>query len=321
VSLTDMLPAGTTLVQQSQTSGPSFVLGSSPTQVTNTIASLAANASATFTILVRVDGELPRDQQLKNKVTVSSSTSDPKSSNNTSTATTKVCDSTASLHASAADPTKMDLVITGSSKNDTILVDPASGGKVSVKINGKSLGSFSPTNNIVVYGRSGNDTVTVHPQVNRTAILFGGTGNDKLQAGAGNSVLAGGDGIDNLIAGAGRNIVIGGKGANTLNGNLGDNVLVGGSTSFDASQAALEKLLAEWSRTDAAYSIRVDHLRGTLTGGLNDSFALNSTTVVDNESVDKLLAGLGTDWFLADTLGSDADQLPPLQAGELVNAI
>jgi hypothetical protein len=30
---------------------------------------------------------------------------------------------------------------------------------------------------------------------------------------------------------------------------------------------------------------------------------------------------LGTDWFLADTLGSDADQLPPLQAGELVNAI
>jgi uncharacterized repeat protein (TIGR01451 family) len=320
VSLVDMLPAGTTLIQQSQTGGPSFVLGSTPTQVTNTIAALAANATATFTILVRIDGELPRDQELKNKVTVSSSTSDPKTSNNTSTATTEVCDSAASLHANPSDLTKLDLVITGSSNNDTILVDPASGGKISVKLNGKSLGSFSPTNNIVVYGRAGNDTVIVNSQVNRTAILFGGTGNDKLQAGAGNSVLAGGDGVDNLIAGAGRNILIAGKGTNTLNGTLGENVLVGGSTSFDANQAALEKLLGEWSRTDAAYSIRVQHLRGTLAGGLNDTFALNSTTVVDNESVDKLLAGLGTDWFLADTLGADADQLPPLQAGELVDA-
>jgi Ca2+-binding RTX toxin-like protein len=289
--------------------------------VTNTIASLAANASATFTILVRVDGELPRGQELKNKVTVSSSTSDPKTSNNTSTVTTEVCDSAASLHANPSDPTKLDLIITGSSNNDTILVDPASGGKISVKLNGKSLGSFSPTNNIIVYGRAGNDTVTVSPQVNRTAVVLGGIGNDKLQAGAGSSVLAGGDGVDNLIAGAGRNILIGGKGTNTLNGNVGENVFVGGSTSFDANQAALEKLLAEWSRTDAAYSIRVQHVRGTLAGGLNDTFALNSTTVVDNESVDQLLAGLGTDWFLADTLGADADQLPPLQAGELVDAI
>jgi uncharacterized repeat protein (TIGR01451 family) len=321
VSLVDMLPAGTTLLQQTQTSGPGFSLSGTPTQVTNTIASLAANASATFQILVRVDGELARDFELKNKVTVSSTTSDPKTSNNTSTATTEVCDSSASLHASSSAPTKLDLVVTGSSKSDTIVVEPASGGKLSVKLNGKSLGSFSPTNNIVIYGRAGNDTVTISPQVNRAAILIGGTGNDKLQAGAGNSVLAGGDGVDNLIAGAARNILIGGKASNTLNGTLGENVLVGGSTSYDANQVALEKLLAEWNRTDAAYSIRVQHLRGTLAGGLNDTFALNSTTVVDNESVDQLLAGLGSDWFLADTLGSDADQVPPLQAGELIDAI
>jgi hypothetical protein len=48
---------------------------------------------------------------------------------------------------------------------------------------------------------------------------------------------------------------------------------------------------------------------------------LTATTVVDNDSVDQLLAGLGSDWFLADTLGDDADQVPPLQAGEIVDAI
>jgi Ca2+-binding RTX toxin-like protein len=282
---------------------------------------LPSGAAATFTIVVKVDGELPCDLELKNKVTVSSATSDPKSSNNSSTVTTKVFDSAASLHPSPTDPSKLDLVITGSAKNDTISVDPASGGKLAVKLNGKNLGTFSPTRNIVVYGRAGNDTVTVHSQINRSAILFGGTGDDKLQAGSGSSVLSGGDGKDNLVAGAARNILIGGKAGNTLNGALGENVFVGGSTSYDANQVALEKLLAEWSRTDAAYDVRVQHLRGTLADRLNDPFALIATTVVDNESVDKVLAGLGSDWFLADTLGSDADQLPPLQPGEIVDAI
>jgi uncharacterized repeat protein (TIGR01451 family) len=321
VSLFDMLPAGTTLIEQTQTNGPSFALGTTPNQVTNTIASLPAGASATFTIWVHVDGELPRDEELKNKVTVTSSTADPKTSNNTSTVETEVYDSKAGLHASPSDPTKLDLVITGSSKNDTITVYPASGGKLSVKLNSKSLGSFNPTGNIVVYGRAGNDTITVNSQINRTAILFGGTGDDKIQAGAGSSVLSGGDGKDNLIAGAARNIVIGGKASNTLNGTLGENVLVAGSTSYDANQVALEKLLAEWSRTDATYAIRVQHLRGTLADRLNDPFAWTATTVVDNESVDQLLAGLGSDWFLADTLDSDADQLPPFQPGEIVDAI
>ena len=311
VSLVDMLPAGTIFLKQTQTAGPGFVLNSSSNQVTNTIASLPSGVSATFTILVQVDGELPCDQELKNKVTVASSTLDPTTSNNSSTVTTKVFDSAASLHVSPSDPTKLDLVVTGSSKNDTIAVEPASGGKLSVKLNGKSLGSFSPTRNIVVYGRTGNDTVTVSSQVNRTAILFGGKGDDKLQTGAGSSVISGGDGTDNLIAGSGRNILIAGKGANTLNGKLGENVLLGGYTSYDAHQVALEKLLAEWSRNDADYSLRVQHLSGT-PGGLNDSIVLNATTVFDNDSVDSLLAGSGADWFFEGA----ADLAPPLQPGE-----
>jgi uncharacterized repeat protein (TIGR01451 family) len=321
VSLVDMLPPGTIFVQQSQTSGPAFTLSNTATHVTNTIAALASKASATFTILAQVHGDLPKDQKLTNKVTVSSTTSDPKTSNNSSTRSTTVCEAAASLNASLANPSQTDLVITGSSKNDTIAVEPASGGKLSVKLNGNSLGSFNPTHNIVVYGRAGNDTVTISPSITRTAILFGAAGNDKLTAGAGNSVLSGGDGVDNLIAGAGRNILIGGKSANTLKGTLGENVLVGGSTNHDAHVFALEKLLAEWSRSDVGCSDRLKHLRGTLAGGLNDSFVLNSTTVVDNDSVDSLLAGLGSDWFFADISGGDADLISTQQAGEEIDVI
>jgi uncharacterized repeat protein (TIGR01451 family) len=321
VSVVDLLPAGTTFISQVQTSGPSFTLSSTATQVTNSIATLPAKASASFTVLVQVNGELPQGQKLTNRVSVSSSSSDSNSRNNSSTVCTSVSESCASLNASPADPSKQDLVVTGSSKSDTILVEPASGGKVSVKLNGKSLGSFNPTRNIVVYGRAGDDCITISPELYKTAILFGGSGDDKLTAGAGNSVLSGGDGEDQLIAGAGRNILIGGKGENTLEGTQGENLLIGGYTTPDAHQAALDLLLAEWSRTDASYAMRVAHLRGTLPGGLNEIHTLSSATVVDNQHVDSLMGGLGEDWFFAHTAGDDADNISAIEPGELVDTI
>src|SRR5205085_565793 len=48
VALADALPAGTTLVSQAQTAGPAFALSSSGSAVRDTIATLAAGASATF---------------------------------------------------------------------------------------------------------------------------------------------------------------------------------------------------------------------------------------------------------------------------------
>jgi uncharacterized repeat protein (TIGR01451 family) len=316
VTLTDLLPAGTTFVQQTQASGPAFALSNSATQVTNTIASLASKASVTFNILVQVDGELPKGQKLSNKATITSSTSDPKTSNNSLTTTTSVVEGV-SLNANPLDPSKMDLVVAGSSKNDTILVQPAPGGRLMVLLNGKQVSNFATTGNLVVYGRGGDDTITVDPAVTHTAILVGGIGNDKLVAGNSNSVLSGGDGNDQLTAGTGRNILIGGKGANTLTGTQGENILVGGYTNHDAHRVALSKLLTEWSRTDADYATRIAHLRGTTSGGLNETHLLSSTTAKDNAALDSIFSGPDDgDWILANTVGGIVDSIAGKSAQE-----
>ncbi|MBV8518372.1 MAG: DUF11 domain-containing protein [Acidobacteria bacterium] len=92
VSLTDTLPAGTTFVSETQTSGPTFscttpAVGASGT-ITCTIASLAAGATATFdfsfTLTPTTTGAV------SNTANVSSTTSDPNPANNTATASTDV---------------------------------------------------------------------------------------------------------------------------------------------------------------------------------------------------------------------------------------
>jgi uncharacterized repeat protein (TIGR01451 family) len=90
VNLTDTLPAGTTFVSQTQISGPIFALsnpgGGGTGTISDSIATLAAGASATFTLVVNV-GEID-GSSIANTASVSSSTSDPASANNTITTTT-----------------------------------------------------------------------------------------------------------------------------------------------------------------------------------------------------------------------------------------
>src|SRR5262249_40620729 len=54
VVLSDPLPAGETFVSQSQTFGSTFVLSSTASSISDTIGTLAAGASATFTVTVHV---------------------------------------------------------------------------------------------------------------------------------------------------------------------------------------------------------------------------------------------------------------------------
>lgn len=94
VTLTDALPAGTTFVSATQTSGPSFSLttpavGATGT-VTATAGALGSGAVATFTIVVSVDPALPGGTVLSNTATVTSSTPDPNDGDNAATQTTTV---------------------------------------------------------------------------------------------------------------------------------------------------------------------------------------------------------------------------------------
>lgn len=310
VTLADVLPANTVFVSQQQISGPAFTLGNDGGQVSNTIASLAAKASATFTIVVRVDGEaLNAGQIVANTASVTSTSPDSLSTNNSSQALTTVKVGGAVLASSPLDPSQNDLIVSGTEGKDTLIVSAASANSVAVKMNGKSLGAFSPTGRIIVYGRAGNDSLSVGSTVRASAFLYGGLGDDYLEGGAGDDTLVGGDGNDTLVGGAGRNILIGGRGANVLRGTQGDNVLIGGYTDYDATDLALTQLMAEWSRTDADYATRLDNLRGTTPGGKNGDVLLNSTTVHDNGKRDTLYGGTGRNWYLAGTTGKASDTI------------
>jgi N-acetylneuraminic acid mutarotase len=221
-----------------------------------------------------------------------------------------------------------DLAVGGTTGNDNIFLYPADTvGHIAVTVNGVAQGNFLPTGHILVYGQSGNDTILLLPnlingqyvQIGVPAVLFGGNGNDILSAAgsSANNVLVGGSGNNLLTGGTGRNILIAGSGTSTLVGGTGQDILIGGSTDFDHNLTALYALTAEWGRTDASYATRVSHLNGSLAGGLNGSFFLNSMTVHGNANADLLIGGLGPDWFFA----AANDQLLFVFPGEIITKI
>src|SRR5262249_50143847 len=134
-------------------------------------------------------------------------------------------------------------------------------------------------------------------------------GKDTLDASgsSANNVLQGGAGSDNLKAGSGRDLLVGGTGADVLQGTSGDDILVGGTTDYDSNLAALNAVMAEWGRTDAAYQARVNHLNGTLGGGQSGGLLLTAGTVHDDAASDTLSGGAGMDWFFALLSGTNKD--------------
>jgi uncharacterized repeat protein (TIGR01451 family) len=94
VSLSDAIPADTTFVSWSQTAGPTFVLTAPPSGGTGTVTAtadtFASGASATFTLVVNVNADTPGGTVISNTATVSSSTRDQNTTNNSVTETTGV---------------------------------------------------------------------------------------------------------------------------------------------------------------------------------------------------------------------------------------
>jgi uncharacterized repeat protein (TIGR01451 family) len=121
VSLTDSVPANTTFVSAAQNTGPAFMLTTPPVggtgNVSATIATLAAGASASFEIVVHVNANVANGTTITNSATGASSTTDPNSGNNTGTATTTV-NTQADLSATKSDAP--DPVIAGQNITYTI---------------------------------------------------------------------------------------------------------------------------------------------------------------------------------------------------------
>jgi hypothetical protein len=92
--------------------------------------------------------------------------------------------------------------------------------------------SFTGVSSIVVSGESGNDRISIGPEIRLSARLYGGWGSDSLYGGSGNDQLYGGDQRDVLQGRAGNDALFGGGDpGDALDGGTGRNVVVQGSPS------------------------------------------------------------------------------------------
>ena len=151
-----------------------------------------------------------------------------------------------------------------------------------------------------LFGGAGNDR------------LYGQSGNDQLFGNAGNDLAVGGVGNDKLFGGAGRDVLVGGLGSDFLNGESGDDLLIGNATVHDQDDAALARILQEWS-SNRRYAARVNNLRAG--NGAAGGSALNDSTLAPVESLDTLIGSANQDWFFADLL----DVLKDRTRSEAVN--
>src|SRR5262249_51780531 len=199
------------------------------------------------------------------------------------------------------------LLVNGSQTHDTVLINPASGSGYQVSLNGHSLGIFS-VSRIIVRTYEGDDTVQISGSVNVPLWIFGGSGNDHLNAGNAPSVLIGGSGDDELLGGSARDLLVGGTGADRLVGNADDDILIAAYTEHERNLNALCNIMKEWTRADAGFSSRVAHLEGGASGGLNNSVLLNTSSIHDDgisDQIDVLTGSSGDDWYIFDSANGD----------------
>ncbi|MBX3417990.1 MAG: hypothetical protein KF851_10335 [Pirellulaceae bacterium] len=227
------------------------------------------------------------------------------------------------------------LVMAGTEKNDTIVVNPNNKGEYLVRINGKltSVVPAAGVNRVGAYGLEGNDTIVVTSTMLTPSelygddgdddlfggaaddyirggngndrlfghqgndILFGDAGDDKLYGHEGDDILSGGEGNDRLFGGKGLDLLFGGSGADWLYGQMGEDVLVGNMSDFDNNAPALMRFRTAW-QSSSSYATRVDQIRSGSHPALSGLRLHFGTTVHDDEAKDRFFGGRMDDWFV-----------------------
>lgn len=195
-----------------------------------------------------------------------------------------------------ADPT--ELLIVGTTGNDTIVLSKAGGRKVRVLNNGVET-IHTGIGSIVVRTGDGNDTIDARKMTVPCRILAE-DGNDTLLGGKRGDVLIGGVGDDNVNGGGGKDICIGGAGNDTLFGSNAGDILIGPQTDFDLdttpNRQALDDLLAAWN-AKAPYAALVTAI--TVTGVGTSGAKLEPNFLSDDALADTIDGGGGLDLFFA----------------------
>lgn len=245
------------------------------------------------------------------------------------------------------------LKINGSDQADVILVGLSeSGNQLEVTLNDRAVQVFNvgDVKRIKIYGRGGNDFISIAPEVTIKAkikggdgddvinsgggsdrifggrgndLIRGGAGRDKIRGGRGNDVLLGEAGNDRIKGNRGRDVLIGGVGSDRIRGRKDDDLLIAGSTAFDAIDEALLEILAEWT-SPRDFATRVANLRdgsGSSDRLNGDTFlvaAAAEATVFNDGANDDLRGNRGVDWFFAQL---ENDRIRDQRGGEIVDAL
>lgn len=130
-------------------------------------------------------------------------------------------------------PSARHLSVLGNNNDNTIEIGRNGAGKITINDGKAPIIGGAPTvgntDQISVYGRGGNDVITLDetrgplPRAN----LFGGDGNDTLTGGSGNDQLFGQTGNDTLHGRGGADLLFGGAGDDTLTGGNGSDQMYG----------------------------------------------------------------------------------------------
>jgi uncharacterized repeat protein (TIGR01451 family) len=193
VTLTDVLPAGVTLVSERATRGNC----TGTATVTCSFGALGSGQAATVTIVVKTTAA----GTVTNTVQVAAEQTDPDTANNTATTETTV--------RSGVRP----CTITGTAGADVLR--GTAGRDVICGLGGGD----------VVYGVGGNDVIRAG---GGNDVVYAGGGDDRVRAGGGLDVVYGQGGNDTISGGRGADVLYGQAGADRLLGNGGFDVLNGG---------------------------------------------------------------------------------------------
>jgi Ca2+-binding RTX toxin-like protein len=208
------------------------------------------------------------------------------------------------------------LVVTGTSGNDVIVIEPRPSNlaQIRVRINGRLAGLFtlSEVQHIVVFGLDGNDSIVVSAALFQLATILGGRGNDVIVGGSGDDAIDGEDGNDTINGGAGDDELCGGNGNDTVVGGLG-NDLMGGDAGKDVLAGSLgdDVLLGGDGNDIADGGVGNDRVYGQigndkLIGGVGNNILVGddgNDTLVARPGRNLLIGGRGADLITGNNQG------------------
>ncbi len=160
-----------------------------------------------------------------------------------------------------------DIPIRGAKVNANYTYTDFSSGQV-LKFSGTAANANTQEAQQVMFG-NGQDNGLVGSDAVAFGLgdrLYGGGGNDYINANAGDDYIEGNEGNDNLNGGEGRDVLLGGAGDDTLIGGEGDDTLLGGQD-FDTYRITAGQGFDTLTDKDGKVELTIDGVVVTLAGG------------------------------------------------------